>query len=150
MEREWCKLYIEACRVPHHADHYHEFDRKRHPITVPTTFTSYNVLNMAPVEVATHLNYTYTFDPKTISGASENAPVQIGHFYALVNSEPQVLKLHYNGALGNTEEPISNVPLAPNTHVVLKGDVANAGLVSGTITATVVNDWTDSNHNFSN
>ena len=61
-----------------------------------------------------------------------------------------MLKLHYNGALGNSEEQIPNVPLAPDTHVVLKGDVANFGLVSGTITATVVNDWTDSNHNFSN
>ena len=119
-------------------------------ITVPATFTAYNVLNMEPVETATPSNFTYTFASKTISGASENAPVQIGHFYALVNNEPQVLTLHYDGALGNTEEPISNVPLAPNTHVVLKGDVANAGLVSGTITATVVNDWTDSNHNFSN
>ena len=117
-------------------------------ITVPATFTAYNVLKMEPVETATPSNFTYTFAPKTISGASENAPVQIGHFYALVNSEPQVLTLHYNGALGNTEEPISNVPLAPNTHVVLKGDVANFGLVSGTITATVDNDWTDANHNF--
>ena len=119
-------------------------------ITVPTTFNAYNVLNMEPVETATPSGFTYTFAPKTISGASETTPVQIGHFYALVKSEPQVLALHYNGALGNTEEPISNVPLAPNTHVVLKGDVANFGLVSGTITATVVNDWTDSNHNFSN
>ena len=119
-------------------------------ITVPATFNAYNVLNMEPVETATSSGFTYTFAPNTISGASETTPVQIGHFYALVNSEPQVLKLHYNGALGNSEEPISNVPLAPDTHVVLKGDVANFGLVSGTITATVVNDWTDSNHNFSN
>ena len=119
-------------------------------ITVPTTFNAYNVLNMEPVKTATPSGFTYTFDPITVSGASENAPVQIGHFYALVNNEPQVLKLHYKGSLGNSEDQIPNVPLAPDTHVVLKGDVANFGLVSGTITATVVNDWTDSNHNFSN
>ena len=115
-----------------------------------TTTTDLSVSDTYPLTITTPSNFTYTFAPKTISGASENAPVQIGHFYALVKSEPQALTLHYNGALGNTEESISNVPLAPNTHVVLKGDVANAGLVSGTITATVVNDWTDSNHNFSN
>ena len=119
-------------------------------ITVPTTFTSYNVLNMAPVEVATHLNYTYTFDPITVSGASETTPVQIGRFYALVGNEAQNLRLHYKGPLGNSEDQIPNVPLAPDTHVVLKGDVANFGLVSGTITATVVNDWTDKEHSFEN
>ena len=119
-------------------------------ITVPTTFNAYNVLNMAPAEVATHSNFTYTFDPITVSGASENAPVQIGHFYALVNNEPQALKLHYKGSLGNSEDQIPNVPLAPDTHVVLKGDVANFGLVSGTITATVVNDWIDKEHSFEN
>lgn len=118
-------------------------------LTVPTTFTAYNVLNLEPVETATS-DFTYTFIPKTISGASETTPVQIGRFYALVGKEPQVLKLHYDGPLGNSEDQIPNVPLAPNTHVVLKGDVANFGLVSGTITATVDNDWTDQEHPFEN
>lgn len=117
-------------------------------ITVPTIYTSYNVLNMAPVEVATLPNFTYTFDPITVSGASETTPVQIGHFYALVDNEPQNLVLHYDGPLGNPKETISNVPLAPDTHVVLKGDVANFGLVSGTITATVDNKWTESGKDF--
>ena len=118
-------------------------------ITVPTTYTAYNVLMMEPAGAATS-DFTYTFDPKTISSASENSPVQIGRFYALVNKEPQVLKLHYDGPLGNPEKEISNVPLAPNTHVVLKGDVANFGLISGTITATVDNDWTAQEHPFEN
>ena len=116
-------------------------------ITVPTTFTAYNVLTMEPAGAATS-DFTHTFDPITVSDASESPPVQIGRFYALVNKEPQVLKLHYGGPLGNPEKEIPNVPLAPNTHVVLKGDVANAGLVSGTITATVVNDWIDGSASF--
>lgn len=118
-------------------------------ITVPTTYTAYNVLTMEPAGTASS-NFTYTFDPITVSGASENSPVQIGRFYALVNNEPQVLKLHYDGPLGNPEKEIPNVPLAPNTHVMLKGDVANFGLVSGTITATVDNKWTDKEHSFEN
>ena len=117
-------------------------------ITVPTTYNAYNVLEKRPVEVATYPNFTYTFVIKTISGASEDAPVQIGHFYVLVGNDPQNLVLHYNGPLGNSEEEIPNVPLAPNTHVVLKGDVANAGLVSGTITATVANEWTGEDYDF--
>lgn len=118
-------------------------------VTVPTTYTAYNVLMMEPAGAASS-DFTYTFDPITVSGASENSPVQIGRFYALVNKEPQVLKLHYDGPLGNPEKGIPNVPLAPNTHVVLKGDVANFGLISGTITATVDNDWIDQEHPFEN
>ena len=76
MEREWHKLYTTTNLTVSGTNPL--------TITVPTTFTSYNVLNMAPVEVATHLNYTYTFDPITVSGASETTPVQIGRFYALV------------------------------------------------------------------
>ena len=56
--------------------------------------------------------------------------------HALVDGEPQTLTLQYNG------------PLAPNTHVVLSGDVANSGLTSGNITATVDNDWSDTSQNF--
>ena len=118
-------------------------------VTVPTTYTAYNVLMMEPAGAATS-DFTYTFDPITVSGASENSLAQIGRFYALVNKEPQVLKLHYNGPLGNPEKEIPNVPLAPNTHVVLKGDVANFGLIWGTITATVDNDWIDQKHPFEN
>lgn len=76
-------------------------------LAVPSTFTAYNVEEMAPVETAKQ-NYTYSFG--TIN--------------------------------------ISNVPLAPNTHVVLSGDVANSGLTSGNITATVDNDWSDTSQNF--
>lgn len=72
----------------------------------------------------------------------------IGHFYALVDGEPQTLTLQYNGPLDNAPKPISNVPLAPNTHVVLNGDVANSGLTTGDITATVDNEWSDSSQNF--
>lgn len=76
-------------------------------LAVPSTFTAYNVEEMAPVETAKQ-NYTYSFG--TIN--------------------------------------ISNVPLAPNTHVVLNGDVANSGLTTGDITATVDNEWSDSSQNF--
>ena len=117
-------------------------------ITVPTTFTAYNVLNMEPVEATAQQDYTYSFGATDIYDANESAPATVGHFYALVGNEPQEQTLHYDGPLDNPEKPISNVPLASNTHVVLNGDVANAGLIHGDITATVDNDWTDSSQNF--
>ena len=118
-------------------------------IEVPAIYTAYNVQNMSPVETAVQRDFTYSFEPAiTISTASESIPVQIGHFYALVNDEPQVLTLHYTGPLNNPAKEISNVPLAPNTHVVLNGDVANWGLTQGIITATVDSDWTDSDKSF--
>ena len=45
-----------------------------------------------------------------------------------------------NGA----ETPIPNVPLAPNTHVILRGDVQNVGFTTATITATTDTDWQES------
>lgn len=116
-------------------------------LAVPSTFTAYNVEEMAPVETA-KLNYTYSFGTINISNASLNNPVAIGHFYVLVDGEPQTLTLQYNGPLDNAPKPISNVPLAPNTHVVLNGDVANSGLTTGDITATVDNEWSDSSQDF--
>ena len=116
-------------------------------LAVPSTFTVYNVEEMAPVET-TKQNYTSSFGKINISTANSSNPVAIGHFYALVDGEPQTLTLQYNGPLDNAPKPISNVPLAPNTHVVLSGDVANSGLTSGNITATVDNEWSDSSQNF--
>lgn len=116
-------------------------------LAVPSTFTAYNVEEMAPVGT-TKQNYTYSFGTINISNASLSNPVAIGHFYALVDGEPQTLTLQYNGSLDNAPKEISNVPLAPNTHVVLSGDVANSGLTSGNITATVDNDWSDDTQNF--
>ena len=116
-------------------------------LAVPSTFTAYNAEEMAPVETAKQ-NYTYSFGTINISNANLSNPVAIGHFYALVDGEPQTLTLQYNGPLDNAPKPISNVPLAPNTHVVLNGDVANSGLTTGDITATVDNEWSDSSQDF--
>ena len=104
-------------------------------LAVPSTFTAYNVEEMAPVGT-TKQNYTSSFGKINISNANLSNPVAIGHFYALVDGEPQTLTLQYNG------------PLDPNTHVVLSGDVANSGLTSGNITATVDNEWSDSSQDF--
>lgn len=58
-------------------------------------------------------------------------------FYALVQEETQTLTLNTGGA----DVQIPNVPLAPDKHVILMGDVANAGLTTVTFTAAVDPTW---------
>ena len=60
-------------------------------------------------------------------------------FYALVTNETQELKL--TSGEGGSVVSIPNVPLAPNTHVILKGDVQDAGWTTVNFTASVETTW---------
>ena len=60
-------------------------------------------------------------------------------FYALVTDENQELKL--TSGEGGGVVSISNVPLAPNTHVILKGDVQDAGWTTVNFTTSVETTW---------
>lgn len=86
--------------------------------------------------------YTYTFNENAAYIGTTGSPARVGFFYALVKSgDTNQLTLQYNGEKANPAEPIPNVPLRPNYHITLQGDVANAGLVEGSITATIGTDW---------
>ena len=54
-------------------------------------------------------------------------------FYALVDEANQNLIL----TNGTNSQPVSNVPLGPNKHTTLVGDVRNLGLTDATFTASV-------------
>ena len=71
-------------------------------------------------------------------GTGTGASGDLLSFYALVKSENQELKLT-SGEGGVVSIP--NVPLAPNTHVVLKGDVQGAGWTTVNFTASVDEIW---------
>ena len=60
-------------------------------------------------------------------------------FYALVTDENQELKL--TSGEGGGVVSIPNVPLAPNTHVILNGDVQDAGWTTVNFTASVETTW---------
>ena len=60
-------------------------------------------------------------------------------FYALVTDENQELKL--TSGEGGGVVSIPNVPLAPNTHVILNGDVQNAGWTTVNFTTSVETTW---------
>lgn len=107
-------------------------------IQIPRVYTTYNVSTGKPSGTASEMSYEYSAT-STISG-SEDKPATVTVFYALVDgSGTQNLTLN-NGA----ETSIPNVPLAPNTHVILRGDVQNVGFTTATITATADADWQDS------
>ena len=72
-------------------------------------------------------------------GTGTGASGDLLSFYALVTDENQELKL--TSGEGGGVVSIPNVPLAPNTHVILEGDVQNAGWTTVNFTASVETTW---------
>lgn len=106
---------------------------KNYSLKIPNTFTAYNVLSdelLEPSAGGTTYNYTVP-----VGGVAKGG--DLFSIYLLAGSETQELTLTNDGA----ESQIPNVPLAPNKHTILKGDVQNAGHVNVTFTATVVEEW---------
>ena len=72
-------------------------------------------------------------------GTGTGASGDLLSFYALVTDENQELKL--TSGEGGGVVSIPNVPLAPNTHVILEGDVQNAGWTTVNFTTSVETTW---------
>ena len=72
-------------------------------------------------------------------GTGTGAAGDLLTFYALVGGETQELRL--TSGVGGGEKPVSNVSLAADTHVILQGDVQNAGWTTADFTATVAEEW---------
>ncbi len=112
-------------------------------VTVPTVYSKYNV-ETGKVVADSEVSGGYTL--KVIDGKYD-ANAEVGHFYVLGSDEiEQELTLQYKGPKGNPVIEFSNVPLLANYHITLTGDICNAGLVSGIITATVSEDWPNSSN----
>lgn len=106
---------------------------KNYSLEIPTTFTAYNVLSGTLLEPsAGGTTYDYTVPAGGVAKDGD-----LFSIYLLAGSETQELTLTNDGA----ESKIPNVPLAPNKHTILKGDVQNAGFRKVTFTATVVEQW---------
>lgn len=98
-------------------------------INVPKVYSGYNVQTLQP---ATETSLSYE---ETLANVPANADVF--SIYALTGSETQDLTLTYNVAA----KKVSNVPLAPNTHIVLTGDVGKIGYTDVVLTATIDENW---------
>lgn len=105
---------------------------KQLSLTIPGMYAEYDVSSGTVSGNATSKTYAYTVPT---GGVAANGDVF--SCYALVGSETQNLTLNVNGM--DTE--IANVPLAPNKHVILKGDVGSLGLETVTFTATINENW---------
>ena len=106
-------------------------------VTVPAVYSTYNVAEMKVV-ADSQVSGGYTLN---VTDGSYTADTEVCHFYVLGDGNNQSLKLWYYGPKKNPEILITDVPVSANTHITLKGDIYNAGMVEGNIKATVSSDW---------
>ena len=100
-------------------------------VTIPTKYQAYNVNTEAPITTADNTPFVHTVT-SDITGTTDGT--EVFSFYALVDEANQKLTL----ANGTNSQQVSNVPLGPNKHTTLVGDVRNLGLTNVTFTANVV------------
>ena len=103
-------------------------------VTVPTTYQTYNVNTEAPIFTADDTPFVHTV-ASDITGTTDGA--EVFSFYALVDEANQNLTL----TNGTNSQQVSNVPLGPNKHTTLVGNVRNLGLTNVTFTASVETTW---------
>ena len=110
----------------------------KHPltVTVPTVYGTYNVDAGAVVEDS-EVSGGYMLD---VTDGTYTADTEVAHFYVLGDGN-QNLELWYKGPKENDKITITGVPVSANTHITLKGDIYNAGLVNGNIIAATITDW---------
>ena len=105
-------------------------------VTIPTTYLAYNVNTEAPIITADNTPFVHTVT-LNITGTTDGT--EVFSFYALVDEANQNLTL----ANGSNSQQVTNVPLAPNMHTTLVGDVQNIGLTDVTFTASIDGKWDD-------
>lgn len=103
-------------------------------VTIPTTYQAYNVNTEAPITTADDTPFVHTVT-SDITGTTDGT--EVFSFYALVKDETQNITL----TNGTNSQRVSNVPLGPNKHTTLVGDVRNLGLTNVTFTASVETTW---------
>ena len=109
-------------------------------VTVPTTYTTYNVNSYGSntafggeMEDEVFFPVQEPFNP--VTGTPEGA--EVFSFYALVDGDNQNLTL----ANGTNSQQVASVPLGPDMHTTLVGDVQNLGLTDVTFTANIEPTW---------
>ncbi len=98
-------------------------------VTVPKAYGSFNVLDGTVSGEAT-ASYTHS-GPGTAQTGNQFS------FYALVDDEIQTLTLN----AGGSDASIASVPLGPDKHIILEGDVTGAGWTAVSFTASTAKDW---------
>ena len=98
-------------------------------VTVPKAYGSFNVLDGTVSGEAT-ASYAHS-GPGTAQAGNQFS------FYALVDDEIQTLTLN----AGGSDASIASVPLGPDKHIILEGDVAGAGWTGASFSVSAAKDW---------
>ena len=93
-----------------------------------TEYKGYNVMSDSPAGETT--GFTHSATGKGQAG-------DVFSFYAIVTDETQDLTLN----AGGHDVAVNSVPLGQNKHIILRGDVANAGFTEVAFTASIDNSW---------
>lgn len=104
-------------------------------IAIPTTYTAYDVNTLSAKSAASEAKEFEIETPTEITGTPEGT--EVFSFYALVDEGVQELTVSHD----NYTLQVSNVPLAPNKHTVLVGDVRYIGWTETTFTAGFDETW---------
>lgn len=104
-------------------------------LKVPKVYTTYDVSTLS--FSGESISYVYT----RTDIVHVNPNNELGHFYVLVGDETQNLTMRYKGPLDNPEGTINNVPLSPNRHTILRGNVVDFGLISKRIEISSRDYW---------
>jgi|GEM_PF-6222441 the GLUG motif protein family protein len=104
-------------------------------VTLTDTYMAYNV-NEDNGSVTGDVQETIFTAPKVaITESADGA--EVFSFYALTTDNNQDLTVSHN----NKTQKVTNVPIAPNKHTILVGDVAHIGLTGTDFTATIDESW---------
>lgn len=118
-------------------------------VTVPTTYTTYNVSNMGTQQSplggeSKNTQFALQVPSPGITGSAEGT--KVFSFYALVAESTPTLNISYSDPssfITTNDGDVPSVPLGPNKHTTLVGDVLYIGLQTVTFKASVDEDWTD-------
>lgn len=102
-------------------------------------WSAFDVSKGTKKEGATQSDVTVSYTTQAIDNATTGAPQEVLSFYALVEQDLVNASVSYNG----NSTTIENVPVQPDFRTVLKGDVGNVGVQTGTITVSLDADWGD-------
>ena len=94
-------------------------------------YESFNVLTNSGTGTSTIINYRacYNF----------SAGEMMRSDYLFCTEETQTLSIEYSGR--PTQKVLTNVPVNPNKHIILKGDYASIGLTNANFSVTLDEDW---------
>lgn len=92
---------------------------------------SFNVLTNSGTGTSKNINY------RACHNYSAGEMLRSDYFFC--TEETQTLSIEYSGR--PTQKVLTNVPLNPNKHIILKGDYASIGLTNANFSVTLDEDW---------